>query len=134
MGLLDVFHHAAEEQLLSVIQRVHINPPITLSQECIQLVRESTEAIASGVGVRGLLNRRCQVRLHLRGLGISPCTSQPGCLTRTRWPPAIGCMRCGTPTGLKHQFLLSFDALTGQLTGITVLTKVTGDTCRRRTP
>ncbi len=31
-------------------------PPITLGQEYIQLIRESTEAIARGVGVRGLLN------------------------------------------------------------------------------
>jgi carbamoyl-phosphate synthase large subunit len=31
-------------------------PPITLSQEYIELIRTSTEAIASGVGVRGLLN------------------------------------------------------------------------------
>jgi len=31
-------------------------PPITLSQEYITLVRKSTEAIARGVGVRGLLN------------------------------------------------------------------------------
>ncbi len=31
-------------------------PPITLSQEYIGLVRSSTEAIARGVGVRGLLN------------------------------------------------------------------------------
>ncbi len=31
-------------------------PPITLGQEYIRLIRSSTEAIASGVGVRGLLN------------------------------------------------------------------------------
>jgi carbamoyl-phosphate synthase large subunit len=31
-------------------------PPITLGQEYIKLIRESTEAIARGVGVRGLLN------------------------------------------------------------------------------
>jgi len=31
-------------------------PPITLSQEYISVIRESTEAIARGVGVRGLLN------------------------------------------------------------------------------
>jgi carbamoyl-phosphate synthase large subunit len=31
-------------------------PPITLSQEYISLIRSSTEAIARGVGVRGLLN------------------------------------------------------------------------------
>jgi len=31
-------------------------PPITLGQEYIQLIRESTAAIARGVGVRGLLN------------------------------------------------------------------------------
>src|SRR5580692_3670566 len=31
-------------------------PPITLSQEYIALIRSSTEAIARGVGVRGLLN------------------------------------------------------------------------------
>jgi carbamoyl-phosphate synthase large subunit len=31
-------------------------PPITLGQEYIQLIRESTEAIARGVGVRGLIN------------------------------------------------------------------------------
>ncbi|MGH3404396.1 MAG: carbamoyl-phosphate synthase large subunit [Streptosporangiaceae bacterium] len=31
-------------------------PPITLGQEYIALIRESTEAIAAGVGVRGLLN------------------------------------------------------------------------------
>jgi carbamoyl-phosphate synthase large subunit len=31
-------------------------PPITLGQEYIRLIRESTEAIARGVGVRGLLN------------------------------------------------------------------------------
>src|SRR5271165_5548158 len=31
-------------------------PPITLSQEYITLIRSSTEAIARGVGVRGLLN------------------------------------------------------------------------------
>jgi carbamoyl-phosphate synthase large subunit len=31
-------------------------PPITLGQEYIQLIRDSTEAIARGVGVRGLLN------------------------------------------------------------------------------
>jgi carbamoyl-phosphate synthase large subunit len=31
-------------------------PPITLGQEYIRLIRQSTEAIARGVGVRGLLN------------------------------------------------------------------------------
>jgi carbamoyl-phosphate synthase large subunit len=31
-------------------------PPITLGQEYVSLIRESTEAIAAGVGVRGLLN------------------------------------------------------------------------------
>jgi carbamoyl-phosphate synthase large subunit len=31
-------------------------PPITLGQEYIRLIRDSTEAIARGVGVRGLLN------------------------------------------------------------------------------
>jgi carbamoyl-phosphate synthase large subunit len=31
-------------------------PPITLGQEYIALIRQSTEAIAAGVGVRGLLN------------------------------------------------------------------------------
>ncbi len=31
-------------------------PPITLGQEYIKLIRDSTEAIARGVGVRGLLN------------------------------------------------------------------------------
>ena len=31
-------------------------PPITLGQEYIKVIRESTEAIARGVGVRGLLN------------------------------------------------------------------------------